>query len=322
VSARPKVLLTRAWPKTVEVYLAARCDLTINSSDRPLPPADLVAALGDYDAICPTITDRIGSDILGAGLRTRALCNFGAGVDHIDLEACRELGIVVTNTPGVLTDDTADLTLLLALMAMRRAGEGERLVRAGEWPGWAPTHMLGRRLSGKTIGLIGFGRIGQAVARRAHHGFGMDVIYHARSRAAAEIEAASGARRLSFEEVLKAADVLSIHCPGGPETENLIDRVALARMKRGAILINTARGGIVDEPALCGALWRGSIAAAGLDVYRGEPAILPDLLALENVVLLPHLGSATMETRTAMGMRAAENLLAVLDGRDPPDWLV
>jgi lactate dehydrogenase-like 2-hydroxyacid dehydrogenase len=322
VSARPKVLLTRAWPKAVEVYLAGRCDLALNSSDRPLPPADLAAALGDYDAVCPTITDRIGSDILRAGLRTRALCNFGAGVDHIDLEACRELGIVVTNTPGVLTDDTADLTLLLALMAMRRAGEGERLVRAGDWPGWAPTHMLGRRLSGKTIGLIGFGRIGQAVARRAHHGFGMDVIYHARSRAAAEIEAASGARRLSFEEVLEAADVLSIHCPGGSETENLIDRAALARMKRGAILINTARGGIVDEAALCEALRRGTIAAAGLDVYRGEPAILPDLLALENVVLLPHLGSATMESRTAMGMRAAENLLAVLDGRDPPDRLV
>jgi lactate dehydrogenase-like 2-hydroxyacid dehydrogenase len=321
VAAKAKVLLTRAWPEAVEQWLAERCDLTPNPGDRPLASNQLAAALRDYDIVCPTITDRIGAEMLASPLRARALCNFGAGTDHINLDACREAGLIVTNTPGVLTDDTADLTILLALMAMRRAGEGERLVRLGGWSGWAPTHMLGRRLSGKTIGLIGFGRIGRAVGRRAHHGLGMDVVYHSRTRADAAIEAACGARHLPFEDVLARADLVSIHCPGGPETENLIGRVALARMKPGAVLINTARGGIVDEAALCEALRGGVVAAAGLDVYRGEPAILPALLALDNVVLLPHLGSATVETRTAMGMRAAENLIAILDGRDPPDRL-
>lgn len=323
MAARFRILLTRPWPAAVEQRLAGRYAVDVHDG-APLDQAGLARALRGYDAICPTITDRIDRALLAeaAGLRARALCNFGAGVDHIDLDACRDAGLIVTNTPGVLTDDTADIALLLMLTCLRRGGEGERLVRAGEWPGWSPTHMLGRRMTGKLLGIVGFGRIGQAVAKRAHRGFGMDVIYHGRAPAPPEIEAACGARWAPLEELLATADVVSLHCPSTAETENMIDAAALATMKADAVLVNTARGNLIDEAALVAALRTGGIAAAGLDVYRGEPNVRAEFLDLPNVVLLPHLGSATLETRTAMGMCAADNLDAVLGGTEPPNRLV
>jgi lactate dehydrogenase-like 2-hydroxyacid dehydrogenase len=323
MAGRFRILLTRPWPSAAEARLAERYDVDIHDA-APLDQAGLAEALRGYDALCPTITDRIDRALLNetGPLRARALCNFGAGVDHIDLDACRDAGLIVTNTPGVLTDDTADIAMLLMLTCLRRGGEGERLVRAGAWPGWAPTHMLGRRMTGKVLGIVGFGRIGQAVAQRAHHGFGMEVIYHGRSRASAAIEAACGARLAPLEELLATANVVSLHCPSTAETENMIDAGALAKMKPDAVLVNTARGNLIDEAALVAALQTGGIAAAGLDVYRGEPNVRAEFLDLPNVVLLPHLGSATLETRTAMGMCAADNLDAVLAGAEPPNRLV
>ncbi len=317
--SRPRILITRRWPEPVEALLRDRYDLHVDPHDRPLTATELTAAMGAFDIVCPTITDRIDAAVLGGAPRVRALCNFGAGLDHIDLNACRALGVVVTNTPDVLTDDTADLAIMLALMTLRRAGEGERLVRAGRWTGWTPTQLMGGRLTGRTIGLIGFGRIGQAVARRAHHGFGMTVLYHSRTRADVALEAESGARHVSLDTVLETADIVSLHCPGGAATRHLINAERLARMRAGAVLINTARGDVVDQTALVDALSRGVIAGAGLDVYDGEPAVPAALTAMENVVLLPHLGSATLESRTAMGMRAIENLEAVLAGHAPRD---
>lgn len=317
--SRPRILLTRRWPESVEALLRERYDLHDNPGDRPLDPAALTEAMRTADIVCPTITDRIDAAVLGAAPRVRALCNFGAGLDHIDLDACRARGVIVTNTPDVLTDDTADLAITLALMTLRRAGEGERLLRAGRWTGWTPTYLMGARLTGRTIGLIGFGRIGQAVARRAHHGFGMTVIYHSRTRADAAVEAATGASPVSLDMLLETADIVSLHCPGGAATRHLIDAGRLARMRRDAVLINTARGDVVDQAALIDALARGTIAGAGLDVFDGEPAVPDALKAMDNVVLLPHLGSATLESRTAMGMRAVANLDAVLAGRPPRD---
>ena len=271
----------------------------------------------------PTITDRITVELIaGASLRARALCNFGAGVNHIDLNACAGAGLLVTNTPDVLTDDTADLALLLALMCARRAGEGERLVRAGVWGGWAPTHLLGHRLSGKTLGIVGFGRIGQALARRACDGFGMKIVYASRNPANSSVEARLGANRLELDRLFATADVVSLHIPGGSATRGLVDGRLLSLMKPSAILVNTARGDILDEEALVNALRRGAIAAAGLDVYAREPDLSASLRELENVVLLPHLGSATTETRAAIGMRALANLNSIATGRGPLDPVI
>jgi lactate dehydrogenase-like 2-hydroxyacid dehydrogenase len=241
-------------------------------------------------------------------------------VDHVDLAAARAAGIIVTNTPDVLTDATAELAILLMLMAARRAGEGERQLRAGQWGGWAPTHMIGQSIVGKILGLVGFGRIAQTTAGRARAGFGMKIAYYSRSRAPAEIEAKLDARYVpSLEALAGEADILSLHTPGGAETRHLIDAALLARMKPSAILVNTARGTVVDEAALADALSTRRIAAAGLDVYEKEPQVHPALLTLENAVLLPHLGSATIETRVAMGMRAAANLEAYFDSKEPRD---
>lgn len=317
--SRPRILLTRRWPASVEALLRDRYELHVDPDDRPLDPTALAEAMRAFDIVCPTITDRIDAAVLGDAPRVRGLCNFGAGLDHIDLDACRARGVVVTNTPDVLTDDTADLAITLALMTLRRAGEGERLLRAGRWTGWTPTCLMGARLTGRTIGLIGFGRIGRAVARRAHHGFGMTVLYHSRTRADAAVEAATGARHVPLDALLEAADIVSLHCPGGAATRHLVDAGRLARMRADAVLINTARGDVVDQAALIDALSRGVIAGAGLDVYDGEPAVPDALKAMDNVVLLPHLGSATIESRTAMGMRAVENLKAVLTGKAPRD---
>jgi len=317
----PKILLTRRWPSEVEHYLSQRYDVTINEHDTPPDAAALKAALASYDAVCPTVTDKLNADVLAAGGgRVKILGNYGVGVSHIDLPTCKRLGIVVTNTPDVLTDATAEIAVTLMLMAARRAGEGERQVRDHKWDGWAPTRMIGADVTGKTLGLVGFGRIGQATAQKAHHGFGMPVLYYSRKRAAPEVEARTGGQHCaSLDELLERADFVSLHCPGGAETRHLLNAGRLDRMKRSAFLINTARGEVVDEAALADALRNRVIAGAGLDVYEHEPRVPEAFLGLENVVVLPHLGSATLETRVAMGMRVAENLERFFAGLEPGD---
>jgi len=322
--ALPRVLVTRRLPDAVEQHIGAHFDATFNPDDTPLRRDQLAQAMRDYDALCPTITDRLGADILGTpDARVRIIANFGAGVDHVDLAAARAAGITVTNTPDVLTDATAELAITLMLMAARRAGEGERVLRAGAWGGWGPTDLIGQSIVGKTLGLVGFGRIAQTTAERARAGFGMKIAYYSRRRAPEGIEARLGARYVPSLAALAAeADILSLHTPGGDDTRHLVDAALLARMKPSAILVNTARGTVVDEAALAEALAARRIAAAGLDVYEKEPQVHPALLALENAVLLPHLGSATIETRVAMGMRAAANLEAWFNEEEPRDRVV
>jgi lactate dehydrogenase-like 2-hydroxyacid dehydrogenase len=319
--ARPKVLLTRHWPQAAEDRVAATYELSIHPHDRPMTADEWAQAAPLYDAICPNPADKVDVAALASpGSKVRVLANYGAGVEHIDLAAAKAAGIVVTNTPGAVTEPTADLAMMLMLMAARRASEGERELRAGRWSGWRPRHMVGQSLSGKRLGLVGFGRIAQATAHRARAGFGMTIAYHSRNRAAPELEARFEATYYPSVEALAAeADVLSLHTPGGPATRHLINAERLALMKPTAILINTARGSVVDEPALARALAERQIAAAGLDVFEGEPAVNPGLLALDNAVLLPHLGSATIEARTRMGMQAADNLDAFFAGAPPPD---
>ncbi len=319
--SRPRILLTRRWPEAVERRLGELFDTTLNTDDHRMSADELRAALRDYDAVLPTVSDRLDSAVLAVEApRARILANYGVGYSHIDIEAARARGLVVTNTPGVLTDCTADLALTLMLMVARRAGEGEREIRAGSWTGWRPTHLVGTRLGGKTLGIIGMGRIGQAVALRAQHGFGMKVVFQNRSRLAPERLGTLQATQLErVEDVLAQADLVSLHCPGGGANRHLMNAARLAAMKPGAFLINTARGDVVDEAALVEALQQGRLAGAGLDVFEDEPRVHPGLLALENVVLLPHLGSATRETREAMGMRVVDNLVAFFDGRQPPD---
>lgn len=319
-SQRPRLLVTRRLPEAVEAHLSARFEADFNADDTPLGRAALADAMTRYDAILPTITDRLDAELLAVpGATVRILGNFGAGFEHIDLAAARAAGIAVTNTPDALTDATADLAILLMLMAARRAGEGERELRDGRWTGWRPTHLIGQGVTAKTLGLVGFGRIAQATAKRAR-AFGMRIRYVSRTRASETIEAACDATPADTLEALAAeADVLSLHVPGGAATRHLIDAPLLARMKPHAILINTARGPVVDEAALAEALTQGRLSAAGLDVYEREPAVHPALLACERAVLLPHLGSATIETRTAMGMQAAASLEAFFDGREPPN---
>lgn len=319
--SRPRVILTRRWPDSVEAELRQRYALTSNRDDHPFSTAELKAALQTYEAVCPTVTDRIDAEILAVEpLRCRILANYGVGVNHIDLEAAKARGIVVTNTPEVLTDCTADLTITLLLMVARRAGEGEREVRAGRWTGWRPTHLLGTQVTGKTLGIIGMGRIGQAVARRAHHGFGMKIGYYHPRPLPAEIIADLNATPFdSIDELLPWCDFVSLHCPGSQSNYHLIDARRLKRMRCGSFLINTARGEVVDTQALIEALRSGQLQGAGLDVYENEPHFHPELLTLENAVLLPHLGSATAETRQAMGERVIANLDAFFSGQTPPD---
>jgi lactate dehydrogenase-like 2-hydroxyacid dehydrogenase len=324
VTARPTVVVTRRLPGTVEEELSQEFDVRLNRDDRPLGPAGLQDALRTADALLCTVTDRLNADVLGAEpLRARLLANFGVGFNHIDTEAAKARGLAVSNTPDVLTEATADIAMTLLLMVSRRAGEGERHVRCGAWTGWRPTHMLGSQVSGKVLGLIGMGRIARVVAKRAHAGFGMRVIFHDPFPPSPAEAAALGAEpRQTLEEVLDEADFVSLHCPATPETRHLMNRERLARMRRSAYLINTARGDVVDEAALVEALSDGTIAGAGLDVYEREPQIAPALLAMENVVLLPHLGSATTETRVAMGRRALENLRLFFSGAPLRDRVV
>jgi lactate dehydrogenase-like 2-hydroxyacid dehydrogenase len=318
---RPVVAVTRRLPAAVEQRLAREFEARFNADDHPFTASELETALRTADGLLPTVTDRLTAQVLAVEpLRTRVIANYGVGFNHIDAPAAKARGIVVTNTPDVLTDDTADDAVMLMLMVARRAGAGERHVRSGAWTGWRPTHMLGTRVSGKTLGLVGLGRIGRAVAHRAHHGFGMRVIFHDPYPPPAAVVAELGAEpRGSVDDVLREADFVSLHSPATPETRHLIDARRLALMKRGAFLINNARGDIVDEAALAAALKQGTIAGAGLDVFEREPAVTPDLLTMENVVLLPHLGSATEETRVAMGLRALDNLKAFFAGAPPRD---
>ena len=314
---KPKILISRRWPQAVQDRLAARYDVTLNATDTPMTIEQLTAAMGEYDALCPTVSDKIPAQVLSApGARVKIIANYGAGFEHIDLEAAKAAGLVVTNTPDVLTDATAELAVLLMLMTSRRAGEGERELRAGQWAGWRPTHLLGQSLAGKTLGLVGYGRIARATAQRAKAALGMEIAYYSRRRAADED---SATYHDSLESLAAAADVLSLHTPGGVETHHMVDAALLSRMKPTAILINTARGTVINEPDLAKALTDGVIAGAGLDVYQGEPKVDPVLLAAPNAVLLPHLGSATLETRTAMGMKVADNLDAFFDGKPPLD---
>lgn len=317
---RPRVGVTRRLPEAVEAALRERFECVFPESQQELDANALIGLMRDCDALLPTVTDRIDASVIGAGAgRCRMIANFGVGVNHIDIEAATNAGIVVSNTPDVLTDDTADLTMALMLAVMRRLGEGERAVRAGAWAGWHPTQFLGRRLSGKTLGIVGLGRIGRAVAQRAEKGFGMKVIAWSRSKRRGS-EAGTLIQRVNrLEDLLAESHVVSIHCPLVPTTRHLISTAQFERMRAEAVLINTSRGPVVNEEALVAALEDGRIAGAGLDVYEDEPRVHPRLLAREDVVLLPHLGSATVETRVAMGMRALGNLEAHFAGGEPPD---
>jgi len=317
---RPVVVVTRRLPGAVEDALAARFEARFNTLDDPFEPAVLEDAMREADALLCTVTDRLTARLLDvAKRRVRVVANFGVGVNNIDLAAARAAGVTVTNTPDVLTDDTADLAMALLLAVARRVGEGERLVRADAWPGWTPTQLLGTRVTGKVLGIVGYGRIGRAVARRAHFGFGMRILHHSRRPHAAAPGDPPAEFRARLEDLLPECDALTLHCPATSETRHLIDERALARLRPTAFLVNTARGDVVDEAALVAALRDGRIAGAGLDVYEREPRLAEGLRELANVVLLPHLGSATTETRTAMGLRALANLEAFFDGREPPD---
>lgn len=315
---KPRIIVTRRWPEKVETELKSFTDAALNETDEVFGPERLKAALKEADAVLCTVTDAMTADILAEATQAKLLGNFGVGVNHIDLKAADEAGLTVTNTPGVLTDATADIAMTLLLMAARRAGEGERMVRAHAWSGWGPTQLLGTAVSGKTLGIIGMGRIGRAMAHRCHFGFGMDIVFY--NRSPVSNSGIPGARQLAtVEDVLEASDFVSLHCPGGGANRHLINADRLQAMKPTAFLINTARGDVVDEAALASALKAGAIGGAGLDVFEQEPAVHPDLLGLENAVLLPHLGSATRETRVAMGELVIKNLKAFLNGETPPN---
>ncbi len=322
--AKARVVVTRRLPLSVEERLAALVDARLNADDRALTAEELSDAVRTADALLATVTDRLTAEVLSATPRRAGIvANFGAGVDHIDLDAARKAGIVVTNTPGVLTNATADLAIGLLLAVARRMGEGERHVRSGTWTGWRPTHMMGSSVTGMTLGIVGMGRIGRAVARRATRGFGMRVLYHQpRPVDEAELAELDVRRAKDLDELLAASDAVTLHCPATPETHHLIDAERLARMRPGAFLVNTSRGEVVDEAALADALASGTIAGAGLDVYEHEPDVPAALLRLENVVLLPHLASSTVDARTAMGDRAIDNLRAFLRGDPPPNQVV
>jgi len=321
---RPRVVVTRRWPDAVEDRLRELFEVELNPRDVPLDQSALREAFSSADAVFATVTDRIDAQVLSAEpLKARLIGNFGVGFNHIDIAAAKARGIVVTNTPDVLTAATADLAMTLLLMVARRCGEGERELRAGGWSGWRPTHLMGTQVSGKTLGLIGFGRIGRAVARRARHGFDMRVLFHDPFPPGAEQIRALGAEPCeTVEALLASADFVSLHCPASPENRHLMNAERLARMKPGAFLINSARGDIVDEAALIEALAAGGIAGAGLDVYEAEPRVTPELMSMENVVLLPHLGSAMRETRVSMGLKVLENASAFFAGEAPPDRVV
>ena len=322
-SARPRIIVTRRLLPETERRMAELYDARFNPDDRPLDQAALAAAMADADVLVPTVTDRIDAELIAAAPdRLKLIANFGNGTDHIDLAAARAKGIIVTATPGVLTEDAADMTMALILSVPRRLAEGEKLVRSGEWTGWSPTGMLGHRIGGKTLGIVGMGRIGRAIARRAH-AFGLAIRYHNRNRLPTTVEAELGATYdADLDRMLAEVDIVSINCPHTPATHHLIDARRIALLGPQVYLINIARGEIVDEAALIAALEGGRIAGAGLDVFEHEPAVDPRLLRLSNVVLLPHMGSATFEGRAAMGEKVIANIRAWWDGHRPPDQVL
>ena len=309
--ARPTVVVTRQLPESIGARMAELFDVRFGTD------------LAEADVLVPTIVDEIDAALIGtAGPRLKLIANYGNGVDHIDLKAARARGILVTNTPGVLTDDAADMAMALLLAVPRRLAEGERLVRSGGWSGWSPTAMLGRRITGKTLGILGMGRIGQAIALRAR-GFGLKIHYHNRRRLPDVVERAVDATyHPELDDLCRAADFLSVNCPHNASTHHLIDARRLDLLGPEGYLINIARGEIVDEPALAGALESGRIAGAGLDVFEQEPAVDPRLLALGNVVLLPHMASATYEARHAAGEKVIANIRMWADGHRPPDQVL
>jgi glyoxylate reductase len=317
------VIVTRALPDGIEARMAELFDVVRNPSDTPMTQAQLAAAMADCDVLVPTVTDRIDAALLEAAPdRLRLIANYGAGVGHIDLKAARERGITVTNTPGVLTEDTADMAMALILAVPRRLVEGDELVRAGGWTGWSPTSMRGHRIGGKKLGILGMGRIGQAVAMRAR-AFGLQIHYHNRHRLPQVPEAQLGATwHADLDSMLEAVDILTIHTPHTDTTTGLIDARRLDLLGPAGWLINTARGEIVDNDAMIAALSERRIAGAGLDVYVNEPAVDPRLIALDNVVLLPHLGSATFEGRDDMGIKVIANIRAWSDGHRPLDQVL
>jgi lactate dehydrogenase-like 2-hydroxyacid dehydrogenase len=319
--AKPKVVITRKLPAAAEERATALFDVELNASDVPLDAAGLARAMREADGLLPCVADKITAELLATpGRKAKIVANYGVGFNNIDVEAAKANGVVVTNTPDVLTEDTADLAMTLMLATARRAGEGERELRSGRWTGWRPTHMLATRVNGKTLGLIGIGRIGRAVARRAHLGFGMKIIYHdPYPLSDADTLVLGAERKDSIEAVLRESDFVSLHCPATPETRHLMNAARFAQMRKGSILINTARGDVVNENDLIAALEAGTIGGAGLDVFEKEPLVPAALSSMENVVLLPHLGSATTETRVAMGMRAIDNLAAFFGGTAPRD---
>ena len=310
------LLITRCLPDKVIAAARARFDVTWRDDPTPLSPPDLRAALRDYDAILPTLGDLFRADVFADVPRPRAriLANFGVGYNHIDVPAARASGLQVTNTPGAVTDATADIALTLILMSARRASEGERLLRSGQWTGWHPSQMLGAQVTGKTVGIIGMGRIGTAVARRCHYGFGMTVVFHNRS----PLIPGFPATQVPLTDALQA-DFVVLAVPASPATHHLINAATLAQMRPTAHLINISRGDVVDETALIHALRTRQIAGCGLDVYDREPHVPPALAALDNATLLPHLGTAVLEVREAMGMMALANLIAFAEGRPLPN---
>ncbi len=319
-----RVVVTRKMPEAVEAAVAARYDALFNRTDVALTAEQMAQVLQQADVVITTVTDKWHPGIFDTtSIRTKLLANVGVGVNHIALESARRAGITVTNTPDVVTDDTADVAIALILMTMRRLGEGERHLRSGAWSGLRPTFMLGRTLRGKTLGIVGYGRIGRAVARIAHEAFGMKILWHAprdpRIDDPATAGPASADRAATLEELLQRSDVVSLHCPATPETRHLMNAETLALMPPHAYLVNTARGDVVHEAALVTALKEQRIAGAGLDVYEFEPSVTAELKDMEQVVLLPHLGSATIETRTNMGMRALANVDAFVRGERPRD---
>jgi glyoxylate reductase len=320
---KPRVIVTRHLAPSVEARMSELYDVVLNTDDTPMSREALIAAMADCNVLVPTVTDKIDAEMIaGAGSDLRLIANFGAGTEHIDLAAAAARKIIVTNTPGVFTDDTADLAMVGIIGVPRRIREGVGLIRRGEWTGWAPTAMLGRNLGGKVLGIIGMGRIGQAVAHRAR-AFGLEVAYYSRKQLPSAVESMLGVRYVGDVDALVAeADILTLHCPLSDETRGMIDARRIARMKPGSCLINTARAEVVDQEAMIAALESGHLAGAGLDVYPDEPKVDARLIAHPNVMTLPHIGSATVEGREASGEKVIANIRFWMDGHRPPDQVL
>lgn len=322
-TTRPLVIVTRRLPEQIETRMMELFSARLNATDVAMTRDELIAAVRAADVLVPTVTDRIDASVIKeAGEKLKLIASFGNGVDHIDIAAARARGITVTNTPGVLTEDTADMAMALILAVFRRLGEGERLVRSGAWAGWAPTAMLGRRLTGKRLGILGMGRIGSALARRAR-GFGLAIHYHNRQRVSPELEAELEATYWeSLDQMLARMDIISVNCPHTPATYHILSARRLRLLPKHAVLINTARGEMIDELVLTQRLVAGDLAGAGLDVFEHEPEVPEKLLGLDNVVVLPHIGSATLEGRIDMGEKVIVNIKTFADGHSPPDRVI